>query len=123
MKHIVAGQMPVTADEFAETALGDYYEAGAHALRDIRAMIAAEGDEIDRASLAYYDELITAHDQERAQRLGYYKALVRKAPLPRREPRRPRLVPNHRPKNERRPSAPAAPTRPAARNVLRGRSA
>ncbi|WP_374778657.1 hypothetical protein OG756_41690 (plasmid) [Streptomyces sp. NBC_01310] len=123
MKHIVAGQKPVTADEFAETALGDYYDAGAHALRDIRAMIEAEGDEIDRASLPYYDELITAHEQERAERMGYYNALVRKSPLPRRQPLRPRRIPNHRPKSERRPAAPAISTRPAARFVLRGRSA
>lgn len=123
MKHIVAGQKPVTAAEFAETALGEYYDAGAHALRDIRAMIEDEGDEIDRASLAYYDRLIADHEHERAARLAYFNTLVRKAPLPRREPRRPRRIANHRPKSERRPFALAIASRPAVRFVVRGRSA
>ncbi|QKZ20290.1 hypothetical protein [Streptomyces chartreusis] len=122
MKNIVAGQQPVTAAEFAETALGDYYHASVHALRDIRATIAAEGDELDRAALPYYDRLIADYELEQI-RLAFYNTLVRKAPLPRREPRRPRRVANHRPKSERRPAAPAVSTRPAVRFVLRGRSA
>ena len=122
MKYIVAGQKPVTAAEFAETALGDYYDAGIHALRDIRATIEAEGDEIDRASLPYYDGLIAQHEKNRAG-LAYYNTLVRKAPLPRREPRRPRRVADQRPKSQRRPAVPAVSTRPAVRFVLRGRSA
>ncbi|MFE4829806.1 hypothetical protein [Streptomyces sp. NPDC056672] len=122
MKNIVAGQKPVTAAEFAETALGDYYHASLHALRDIRDTIAAEGDEIERADLPYYDRLIA--DYELTQiRLAFYNTLVRTAPLPRKEPRRPRRVANQLPKNERRPTAPAVSARPGARFVLRGRSA
>lgn len=122
MKNIVAGQEPVTASEFAETALGDYYRAGSQALRDIREMIEVEGDEIDRASLPYYDQLIADQEQESAGRT-YYNTLVRKSPAPRKVPRRPRRVANHRPKSLRRPSAPAIAARPAIRFVLRGRSA
>ncbi|MER7688796.1 hypothetical protein [Streptomyces sp. NPDC097610] len=122
MKNIVAGQKPVTADEFAETALGDYYHASVHALRDIRNTIEAEGDEIDRESLPHYDRLIADYETDQI-RLAFYNTLVRKAPLPRKEPRRPRLVANQRPKSQRRPVAPTVPTRPAVRFVLRGRSA
>lgn len=122
MKNIVAGQKPVTAAEFAETALGDYIHAGIHALRDIRDTIAAEGDELDRADLPYYDQLIADYELDQI-RLAFYHTLVRKAPLPRKEPRRPRRVADQRPKSERRPTAPAASTRPAVRFVLRGRSA
>ncbi|MER6684663.1 hypothetical protein [Streptomyces olivaceoviridis] len=122
MKTIVAGQKPVTAAEFAETALGDYLHASIHALRDIRATIAAEGDELDRADLPYYDRLIADYELDQI-RLASYNTLVRKAPLPRKERRRPRRVANQRPKNQRDPGAPAVSTRPAVRFVLRGRSA
>ncbi|MFJ3365819.1 hypothetical protein [Streptomyces anthocyanicus] len=120
MKNIVAGQKPVTAAEFAETALGDYYHASIHALRDIRDTIAAVGDEIERADLPYYDQLIADYELDQI-RLAFYNTLVRKAPLPRKEPRRPRRVADQRPKNERRPAALAVSTRPGARFV-RGRS-